>query len=145
MSVGTCRYPHCLFFLDMLQVKGFRDAIAGSNIAVGHSGKCGAFAVRSLVVMLSVSMQMQATGTTHLRLRLHVCRKWCIHSNSFSGSTTATIGSLTQSNQKFQILLRNSSSNDQHQQFSTSHAYVGSPHLLRLWCQACLRTHNQHC
>lgn len=30
----ACSYPHCLFFLDMLQSKEFRSAIARTDITV---------------------------------------------------------------------------------------------------------------
>ena len=31
---ALCRYPHCLYFLDLLQSKDFRSSMANSNAKV---------------------------------------------------------------------------------------------------------------
>ena len=39
LSAGRCRYPHALFFLDMLQSAAFRSSLARNDVAVRAAGR----------------------------------------------------------------------------------------------------------
>lgn len=35
---ATCRFPHCLFMLELLQSEHFREAVASPQVMVGAAG-----------------------------------------------------------------------------------------------------------